>query len=192
MAGGGSFRGRELYEDDRPGKRLLDLERAFALASEEDLLAFFSESDPAELGEDTLSAAYFRFGQIDINKALSIWSDEFRRSGKGIGIDGLVKSWAGRDLLAAERWVDGLPAGKVRSQALGALLTGALDVSSDLVERRIFELDDLSSGAANLASELGGRVDLQRLPGIADRFLAEKRKGWSSQNELRALLLEWG
>jgi len=192
VAGGGSFRGRELYEDDRPGKRLLDLERAFALASEEDLLAFFSESDLTELGEDTLSAAYFRFGQIDIDKALSIWSDEFRRNGKGAGIDGLVKSWAGRDLLAAERWVDGLPAGKVRSQALSALLTGALDVSLDLVESRIFELDDLSSGAANLASELSGRVDLQRLPGIADRFLAEKRKGWSSQNELRALLLEWG
>jgi len=192
VAGGGSFRGRELYEDDRPGKRLLDLERAFALASEEDLLAFFSESDPKELGEDTLSAAYFRLVQIDPAKALSIWSDEFRRNGKGAGIDGLVKSWSGRDLLAAERWVDGLPAGKVRSQALSALLTGALDVSLDLVESRIFELDDLSSGAANLASELGGRVDLQRLPGIADRFLAEKREGWSSQNELRALLLEWG
>lgn len=191
VAGGGSFRGRELYEDDRPGKRLLDLERAFALASEEDLLAFFSESDPTELGEDTLSAAYFRFGQIDIDKALSIWSDEFRRNGKGAGIDGLVKSWAGRDLLAAERWVDGLPSGEVRKRALGALLKIALDVSPDLVERRIFEVD-LSAGAANLASELGGRVDLQRLPGIADRFLAEKREGWSSQNELRALLHVWG
>lgn len=190
VAGGGSFRGRELYEDDRPGKRLLDLERAFALASEEDLLAFFSEIDPTELGDDTLSAAYFRFGQIDIDKALSIWSDEFRRNGTGAGIDGLVKSWAGSDSQAAERWVDALPVGKIQEEALAALLVGALNTSPDLVERRIVEIDS-STCASFLANELAKRADTDQLSSLADRFLAEKRDFWQYQNQLYALLVEW-
>jgi hypothetical protein len=154
------------------------------------LLAFFSEHDPAELGEDPLSAAYFRFGQIDPEKALSIWSDEFHRSGKGTGIDGLVKSWAGRDAHAAERWVDALPVGKIQEEALASLLVGALDTSPDLVERRIVEVDS-STSASFLANELAKRADPDQLSSLADRFLAEKREFWQYQNQLYALMVEW-
>lgn len=190
VTGGGSFQGRELYGDDRPGRRLLDLERAFALASEEDLLAFFSDCDPAELGDDTLSAAYFRLAQIDPAKALSIWADEFRRNGKGTGIDGLVKSWAGSDSHAAKRWVDALPVGKIQEEALASLLVGALNTSPDLVERRIVEINS-STCASFLANELAKRADADQLSSLADRFLAEKRDFWQYQNQLYALLVEW-
>jgi len=63
-----SLRYRQHYEDNRPGRRRLELERTFALASEEDLLAFFSQHDLAELAEDTLAAAYFRLAQLSRGK----------------------------------------------------------------------------------------------------------------------------
>ena len=182
---------RGFYETERRGRHLLELERAFALASEEDMIAFFGREDIAELEAELLSLAYARLAALSPEAATAIWSDEFRRGGNGAGIDGLARAWAERDALAAERWVDGLPEGPLRAEALAALLLGALDASLELVARRILDIE-AGNPASHLAAELGRRLELSRLPGLADRFLEARRGEWSRQGPLSDFLVEWG
>lgn len=184
-----------LLEGKRPGQAQLEIERLFARATREELLAFFVEEDLTETAPSLLSAAYARLAALSPEEAAAVWSDEFRRTGKGPGLDGLVRSWAGQDVAAAERWVDGLSDPNLRGQALAALLDGALETSPDLVERRLTELGGGDQGifqSVDLAARLAWRLDPQRFESLAGRFLSEKRGRWEYQNELVALLEVWG
>ncbi len=184
-------------EGRRPGQDLLELETIFALATREDLIAWFAEDGTAEAGSAALEAAYARLASLSLDEAVGIWTDQFRRTKKTDGVSGLVRAWAGMDPTGAEAWMMLLTDTKARNAARFALLDTVLETSPDLVERHLVE-HGLTVGSfqifesTSLVSRLAKVVAPEKLAILADRFLAEKRGNWEYQNQLTALLKVWG
>lgn len=179
----------------RPGQIEFELESIFALASREDLVAWFAEEDLAKTGAAVLNAAYARFAALSPDEAVSLWSDQLRRTGKRDGVDGLVRTWAGADPVAAERWVFQLADPKAKKDALFALLDTVVETAPDLVERHLAEVagNDRYTyfRSVHLASRLARITPSERLAPLADRFLSETEGPWEYQSQLVALLEVW-
>lgn len=184
-------------EGRRPGQDLLELETIFALATRDDLIAWFAEDGTAEAGSAALEAAYARLASLSLDDAIGIWTDQFRRTKKIDGVSGLVRAWAEMDPTGAEAWMMHLTDTKSRNAARFALLDTVLETSPDLVERHLVE-HGLTVGSfqifesTSLVSRLAKVVAPEKLVILADRFLAEKRGNWEYQNQLTALLKVWG
>jgi hypothetical protein len=185
------FGSRMLLKGQRAGAEQLEVERIFSLASREEVLAFFAEEDLAELAPHVISTAYARLATFSPEEAVAIWTDQLARDPKGIGVDGIVRTWAAMDTAAAERWVDGLEEGRIRDTALAALLDGALDTSPELVERRLLEVKGMYE-SMDLVSRLARVQDLSSMTPLAERLLSERRGKWEYQNQLVSLLGVWG
>jgi hypothetical protein len=182
---------RHIRGGSRSGKAHLEIERLFALATREEMLEYFTTTDPAQTGDLVLSLAYARLATLSIDEAVAVWSDQLRRTDKGTGVEGLVRIWAVQDAGAAERWVDALESKALRNTALRALLQGAMEQHPELVERRLTDLD-FRSGSDELASRLAWRIEPQDLPALADRLCAERKGSWEAQFEVARLLMVWG
>lgn len=180
-----------LPDKERLGKDQLELARLFALASREEMLEFLAGTDFSKCDPFVPSLAYARLAELSLEEAVSIWSDQFRRTGKTAGIDGLVETWAKQDPAAAERWVDGLGDPTTRSFALFALLKGAVETDPDLVERRLTEVGGLHEPNI-LVNLLAWKLAPSRFSSLADRVLAARWDFWGGQDHLGALLEVWG
>jgi hypothetical protein len=178
-----------ILERRRHGHSHLEIERIFALASQEDLIAFFAEENVTD-DPIILSAAFGRFAALSPEVSVSVWQDLFRRTGRPDGVHGLVGAWAQLDSSAAELWVDSLEDSKIRNEALAALFTAVVEIDPALVERRITDLEEIEV-SMDLISRLGWQLEPTRFSALATRILAEKRGNWSNQNQLAALLEVW-
>lgn len=185
-----------LLEGKRPGQTELQIERLFARATREDLVAFFAGAELTGANDSLLNAAYARLAELSLDEALAIWSDQFRRTAKGVGADGLVRAWAKTDPTASERWIDGLSDATIRSEALFAFLDAVVETSPDLVARRVTEIGNGDTSVVfqtiALVSRLARQLAPETLAPLAERFLAETKKGWEYQNQLVTLLEVWG
>jgi len=179
----------------RPGQLELELESIFALATQEDLVAWFAGEDSEKANTAALNAAYARYATLSLGEALAIWSDQFRQTKKADGVSGLIRTWAELDPVAAESWVMQLTDVKAKNAALFALMDEVVETSPDLVERLLVELGGDNQEfflSIHLAARLARTVSTDELSGLADRFLAEKNDKWEYQNQLVALLEVWG
>jgi hypothetical protein len=176
---------------ERFGSAQLEIERIFSLATKEEMLAYFAVEDLSKTETVLLSAAYARLATLSPTEAVAIWSDHFRRTGKGPGVDGLVRGWADQDAAAAEQWIDQLSDAKIRDGALIALLDSVVESSPDLVERRIMEVKDVFH-SIHLVSRLGWELDMAKFVPLADRFLSERHGEREYQDQLVYLLEVWG
>ena len=198
-----AYRGAEgwnfkaVVEGRRQGQDELELEAIFALATREDLIAWFAEEETAKASDAALNAAYTRLASLSLDEAIGIWTDQQKRTGNAAGVDGLIRVWAETDPSAAEAWVLQLTDRNAKRIGLHALLDTVVEVLPDLVERHLVEHGNAENHqwvfeSIHLVTRLAKVVPPERLSILANRILAEKRGKWEYQNQLRTLLAIWG
>ncbi len=199
LASASSWRWGASYflEGKRPGQGALELERIFARATRDQLVAFFAEEeDPSKTGPAILAAAYGRLAELSPEEAVAIWTDQFRRTGNGDGAEAIARTWGSTDPAATERWIDGLTDPKLKVKALFGLLDVALETAPDLVERRVGEIRgedfNFTFSTSHLVARLARQAPPEKLGALAERVLAETQDNWEYQNQLVALLEVWG
>ncbi len=185
--GGAAF----LVEGERRGKAQLEIERIFALASRSEVLAFFADSVDETTESTILKAAYGRLAEFSISEALAIWEDQLERCGNNAGIDAIVRAWSRNDPGEAERWIDGLTKTRDRQAALFAFLDEIMERSPDIVDRRLFEINELWP-SLHLSNRFINQLEPSEFSEVADRFLSRRHGKWQYQNQVAELLSVWG
>ncbi|MEM9017567.1 MAG: hypothetical protein AAGC68_11180, partial [Verrucomicrobiota bacterium] len=180
-----------LREGKRAGTAMLEIERIFALADREELIAWFAEEDLDSREDLLLNAAFQRLAELTTVDALSIWADFHERSGRLNGVKQIVSVWALTAPQEAEQWVDGLESDKARQLALFALLDSAAQSDLEILDRRITEVRNTFE-TLHLATLLARATDPSQMESLSERFLGENAGNFRMQNELIRILQAWG
>ena len=116
------------------------------------------------------------------------WKDEEATSFPGL--NGMIREWEKRDSPGAERWIESLNEGKLKTSAKQIFLTVKALTDPERAATRLGEIDP--NAGYSFASVLGESIDLARCPEMAEQLLQKRSEGSPSPGIIAPFLDSWG
>jgi len=182
----------ERYTEPVFGERILQrIERAFALASAEELADFIREAEISDGNLPVFEIAFAAFARISPNRAAEAGLEKWAGDPEDYpGLRALLREWEQRDSAGAERWVAGIESEALRESAVVAFLMAKASSDPDLVLSRIGEIDPERTWG--IASVIASALDAERLPEAASSLLGRVAADPAAAKVLPPFLASWG
>jgi hypothetical protein len=190
-----AYQGLTIYQphvNPVEGERMLqEIERILALADETQLVDFIKRIEPSgnaeSLFEIFFGALARRSPTEAIQTGLEVWPKDLEDYP---GLHAVLREWEQRDSAAAERWIESLSEGSLKTAAHVTFLTVKAGTNPALAVARLEEIDPKKG--SGFAAILGNTLDLAACPEIAEKILAMRPQQGSPAEMLAAFLSSWG
>lgn len=174
------------------GERLLqEIERILALADETQLVELIKSIEPSGNAESLFEIAFGALARRSpaeaIQTGLQIWPKDLENFP---GLHSVLREWEQRDSAAAERWIESLAEGGLKTAANVIFLTVKAGTDPATAVSRLEEIDPKMGDG--FASILGDTLDPAACPEVAERILARGAGGNTPPSMLVAFLSAWG
>ncbi|MCB1233276.1 MAG: hypothetical protein KDN19_23735, partial [Verrucomicrobiae bacterium] len=192
----------EKYRDFGPMRRILspveservlqEIEGILALANQTQLAEWIQGIEPSSADDPLFDIAFAALANRSPSVAAQIgrefWNDEEATSFPGL--NGMIREWEKRDSPGAERWIESLNEGKLKTSAKQIFLTVKALTDPERAATRLGEIDP--NAGYSFASVLGESIDLARCPEMAEQLLQKRSEGSSSPGMIAPFLDSWG